>query len=161
MVFRCSRGGFDMEDRGMTTRSNRRRAERTLADFRRRLESLDADEIRLMLERRRVRSAERIALAKQRLAELEQTAEVPPTAAARPPAKLRTAPAGPGIAPAPGVKGRDQADQKRPAEADSAFAAGATVAGRGMLPGREVGRILRVGLGLASIAALALFMGRR
>jgi hypothetical protein len=56
----------------MTTRSNRRRAERTLADFRRRLESLDADEVRLMLERRRVRSAGRVALAKRRLGELEQ-----------------------------------------------------------------------------------------
>jgi hypothetical protein len=159
VVFRCSYGGFDMEDPGMTTRSNRRRAERTLADFRRRLESLDADEIRLMLERRRVRSSERVALAKRRLAELEQAVQVPPTAAARPQARLRTASVGPKTTPARGVNGQDQADDKRPAEAESAFAG---VVGRaGMPPARQLGQVLRVGLGLASIAALALFVGRR
>jgi hypothetical protein len=148
-----------MEDQGMTTRSNRRRAERTLADFRRRLESLDADEIRLMLERRRVRSAERVALARQRLAELEQAPQARPTAAARPQAQLSTAAAGPQTAPAPGVNGSDQADEERPAEDESAFVA---VIGRaGMLHARQVGRVLRIGLGLASLAALALFMGRR
>jgi hypothetical protein len=148
-----------MEDQGMTTRSNRRRAERTLADFRRRLESLDADQVRLMLERRRVRSPERVALAKQRLAELEQAAQARPTAAARPQARLGTAGARPGITPAPGVNGQHRADKQLPAEADSAFAA---VVGRaGMLPARQIGRVLRIGLGLASIAALALFVTRR
>jgi hypothetical protein len=143
----------------MTTRSNRRRAERTLADFRRRLESLDADEVRLMLERRQVRSAERVALAKRRLAELEQAAQARRTAAARPKAQLSTAAAGPQTAPAPGVNGRDQADEERPAEYEPAFAA---VVGRaGRLRARRVGQVLRIGLGLASIAALALFVGRR
>jgi hypothetical protein len=155
VVFRCSYGGFDMEDPGMTTRSNRRRAERTLADFRRRLESLDADEIRLMLERRRVRSSERVALAKRRLAELEQAVQVPPTAAARPQARLRTASVGPKTTP----NDQHRADDKRPAEAESTFAA---VVGRAGMPrARQLGRVLRVGLGLASIAALALFVGRR
>jgi len=134
----------------MAARSNQRRAERALADFKHRLESLDAEAVRALLAQRRVRSPERVAMAQARLAELEH-AEQPTEAAPLSGSQVAAEPAA-------RPNGQDQAKERaaKREEAAAAIAAGAEVP-----LARQIGRVLGIGLGIASIAALALFIVRR
>ena len=130
----------------MATGSNQRRKERALAEFRGRLEGMDAEQVRLMLDRRRVRTPERVAMAQERLAELERTEQA---RQARPGA----AEAGP--PPAPGVRrtGQDQADETE--------AAAGRLRGIVMPIPRQIARLIGIGLGVVGIAAMTRLFGRR
>jgi hypothetical protein len=145
---------FDMEDQGMAARANQRRTERALADFKRRLESLDAEEVRALLAERRVRSRERVAMAEARLAELERREPTQPTGAPPRGEHASAGDAGTKARPAVEPNGHDRKDQP------ASEAEGATNGAAGMEAG-QIGRMVGIGLGIASIAALALFVARR
>ncbi len=130
----------------MATRSNQRRAERALAEFRRRLEGLDAEEVRSMLDRRRVRSPERVAMARQRLAQLEGGG----------PARLGAA-----AAAARPADGEGRPVRRNGHRADEAERAVAEIGGVELPLARPVGRMLGIGLGIVGLAALALLIVRR
>jgi hypothetical protein len=134
----------------MTTRSNQRRRERALAEFRLRLQSLNAEEVRLMLERRRVRSPERVTMARSRLAELERAAR------ARPPQAWLDGTDGRQIAPAAGPDGLEQAAELPPADLGHAATG---ISGTAMAVAGQMGR--KIGLGAAALAAAALRIARR
>jgi hypothetical protein len=129
----------DMEEQRMAARADQRRAERALADFKRRLESLDAEAVRALLAERRVRSRERVAMAEAWLAEIER--------------RESTRKARPAVDP----NGHDRKDG--PASEAEAAADGA--AGMEVPIAGQIGRMVGIGLGIASIAALALFIVRR
>lgn len=118
------------------------RRQRAFEAFKRRLDDMSPDEIHAMLEERRIRSPERVEVAEARLKQHEAAAS---NAAGR---------AKPGY----GGDGQEQRHRSKAPEA----AAGAAAGGGEEVPvARQVGRMLGIGLGIASIAALAVFAIRR
>lgn len=110
------------------------RRRRALEAFERRLEQASPDEIRAMLAQRRIRSPERIELAEARLRRHEEAAA--------------------GTGSRPGGDGHDHGRRSRTPRATAGEE-------REMPLTRRVGRVLGIGLGIASLAALAVFGSRR
>lgn len=136
------------------------RRQRALEEFRRRLEEMSADEIRSQLARRRIRSEERIAMAEAAIRRHEQ--QTPRTGA--PDTESAASAAAAGAAP---ETGRPAESAHRGGNGHAAGAAegrgeaGRAAAASSVPIARQVGRMLGMGLGIASIVALALFVVRR
>lgn len=130
------------------------RKKRLFEQFRRKLEGLSADEIQEMLDQRRIRSSDRIALAREMLQqrrEPEGERAAAETAGAGPLAQLAARAAGNGAGRGPEAR----ADGEEAAPGEQAEAE------QPVPLARQVGRVLGIGLGIASIAALAIFAIRR
>lgn len=130
------------------------RRERLLGQFRRKLEGLSADEIQEMLDRRRIRSSERIAVAREILNQRgrPKAARAAAEAAGTGPLAQMAARAGNGAKAGP--EGRSDGEE-------TAATAEAKAAREAVPIARQIGRVLGIGLGVASIAALAIFAIRR
>lgn len=129
------------------------RRQRAFEDFKRRLDDMSPDQIRTMLEERRVRSPERVELAEARLKQREKVGSSTGGAATGAAAQPKRRAEG---------DGRDQSRAaKTSEEAAAAGAATAARAGEEVPVARQVGRMLGIGLGVASLAALAVFAIRR
>ncbi len=129
------------------------RRERLLGQFRRKLEGLSADEIQEMLDRRRIRSSERIAVAWEILNQRGR-----PKAA-----RAAAVAAGTGLAQmaARAGNGAKAGPEGRSDGEETAATAEAKAAREAAPIARQIGRVLGIGLGVASIAALAIFAIRR
>lgn len=128
------------------------RRKRLLGQFRSKLEGLSADEIQEMLDRRRIRSSERIAIAQAILEERGQAKSeraAAESAGAGPLEQMAARAAGNGA----GAEERSNGEEK-PAAAETKAEEAVPIA-------RQIGRVLGIGLGVASIAALAIFAIRR
>jgi hypothetical protein len=139
------RGGGSEDDNPIERASQ----ELALAEFRLRLAGLNAEEVRLMLERRRDRSPERVAMAHSRLADLERAARTPPQA------RLDGLDAGRQVAPMLSPDGAAAV-----ALADSKKAA-IGIGGKAVTVAGQVRRLLGIGLGTRALTAVALRIVRR
>jgi len=122
------------------------RRERAFEAFKHRLEGMSPEQIRKMLQERRIRSPERIELAKARLAQYEKAA---------------SGAAGATAGAAAQAEPRAEGDGQDRGGAQAAAAGTAAAAGADVPLARQVGRMLGIGLGIAGIAALAVFAIRR
>lgn len=132
------------------------RRQRAFEEFKRRLDEMSPDQIRRMLDERRIRSPERIEVAEARLRQRDRAASGTTRATAGTAAQARARSGGDG-------RGRGRAAKAPEAgAAGGAVDAGAAARASQEVPvARQVGRMLGIGLGVASLAALAVFAIRR
>lgn len=135
---------------------NQRQQERRREAFRRTLDEIDAEEIRARLADRRIRSGERVAIAKEVLREREE-------AAGNGSAGRAAAGTEPSARPVNGGNGKAEEKAARAAADAGAAQAAAEAAGSTYARqiGHQIGRMVGMGLGVVGLAAVALLVLRR
>jgi hypothetical protein len=130
---------------------NQRQQERRREAFRKSLVETDADEIRARLADRRIRSAERVAIAEAVLRERAGDGDGAGPAREKPSARTING----------GVGGEKKA-ARAPADGEGAQAAADAAEGTyARQIGHQIGRVVGMGLGVVGLAAVALLVLRR
>lgn len=128
---------------------NQRQQERRREAFRKSLAETDADEIRARLADRRIRSAERVAIAEAVLREREGDGDGAEPAREKPSARAING-------------GAEEKAARAPADGEGAQAVADAAEGTyARQIGHQIGRMVGMGLGVVGLAAVALLVLRR